>query len=182
MSLLPENLQDLSSLTIEKIMKEYLAEDIKPVLILTMNNAPDSFLPFLAEMFHCLGYEGYLGAQTRNEKISIIKKSVYAHKTKGTVFAIKNILKSMNVNARLINWYEYEGRPHSYKLEIGFTNKPVDKEKIHLLLKQIKEYKQLRANPETVIIVDNKLNISYSSFAFILGQKILINWSKSDEN
>ena len=181
-SLLPENLQDISTLEIEKLMKEYFKVDPKSIMICTLYNVPDKVLPYVAEMFHCLGYEGYKEGDTKDQKIKIMSKSVYNHQHKGTVSAIKNIITASGLEVEPINYTEYEGRPHTYRLNIRYSETPVRNSNIESLLKQINEYKQLRAMPEMVIVIDNKVNTYYTDFAFCIGQIIEVDFSTSHPN
>ena len=170
MSLLPENLQDISTIELENLMKEYFKIDPKSILICTLNNVPDKVLPYVAEMFHCLGYEGYKDSETRKSKIKILKESFSNHRKKGTDSAIRKLIEISGLDVEPVKYTEYEGRPHTYRLNISFSETPVNNSKIVALLKQINEYKQLRAKPEMVIIIDNKVNTYYTNFAFCIGQ------------
>lgn len=66
--------------------------DLTPLLMYVIDTTHVDALPFLAEQFHVLGWEGWALTTNEAERRALIKKAIELHRYKGTIWAIKNAL------------------------------------------------------------------------------------------
>lgn len=111
-SLLPFNASQL-----EKDLETVLARtDNVPVLINTVwdpERCPENLLPWLA---WALSVDTWDSGWSDSTKRNLIANSLQIHRTKGTVSAIERVLGVLGVDAELIEWFEYDGAPHTFRL------------------------------------------------------------------
>ena len=144
-SLLPSSIQDESNLAIEKcVVKALEGIDNTRFMTCVPERLDEEILSYLAESTHVLGYEGWMYAKTFDEKTQLLKNATSLHKKKGTVWAVKKCLDE-SANCKYIPWYEYNGIPHHFKLDVTLENSAYDWGLQRQLTNKISEYKQLRA-------------------------------------
>lgn len=69
--------------------------DLTPLLMYVVDTADVDALPYLAEQFHALGFEGWALAVTEADKRALIKKAIELHRHKGTPWAIRNAVRAV---------------------------------------------------------------------------------------
>lgn len=75
---------------------------------------PVDFLPWLA---WAMSVEGWESAETEAQQRALIRQSIPIHKTKGTVGAIRRVLKAVGVTADYREWRQIPGAvPYSFEL------------------------------------------------------------------
>ncbi len=154
--IIPESIQDTSNKAIEECIINALENiDYTKFTVTIPENLNENVLPYIAEQRHILGNEGWNSALTKEEKCGVIHKSFSLHRKKGTLGAINDILKIYNASIEYINWTEYNGIPHHYKIVLSIENENFDTTKIKEMLSKIKEYKQLRAKQDTFETVNS---------------------------
>jgi len=110
----------------------------------------ESLLDLLAWQFHV---EGYDLAKTVEEKRNLVKNAIELHRYKGTPYAVKKVLSTLNLGGVVREWFEYGGEPYRFKLDLffeelvkhGITLTPEVQEK---LLDLINSYKNERSHLE----------------------------------
>ncbi|MCD8024759.1 MAG: phage tail protein [Candidatus Gastranaerophilales bacterium] len=141
MSLLPEIMQDTHNLALEECIKKELVIDIKPFMIYPIENLPDDKLLYLAKEFHVTGYEGWNLAQTRAQKINLIKNSLVMHSLKGTKKSILNALSSLGIEAEIT---EIEARPSHFTVKfLNIKDRGLTEEFEKEIMEVINNYKPL---------------------------------------
>ena len=110
---------------------------------------PEEALDLLAWQFHI---EGYDLAQSVEEKRNLIKSAIELHRYKGTKYAIKKVLEALNLEGRIWEWFEYNGQPYTFKVDIYAKNKFIPPETETKLLDLIHQYKNERSHLEKVAI------------------------------
>lgn len=154
--IIPESIQDVSNNAIEECLTKALNKiDCTKFTISIPENLNESILPYIAEQRHILGNEGWNSALTKEEKCGLIHKSFSLHRKKGTLGAINDILKIYNTSIEYLNWTEYNGIPHHFKIILSIENENFDITKIKEMLSKIKEYKQLRAKQDAYETVNS---------------------------
>jgi len=144
-----ENIKALTEALDKQLTK--IEEQILNVLILPRIdhiNDPE-ILDLLAWQFHI---EGYDLAQSLEEKRNLIKRAIQLHRYKGTPYAIKEVLKALNLEGQVKEWFEYGGEPYHFKVELGITNREITPELRDKLIKLIEEYKNARSHLEEIIL------------------------------
>lgn len=82
------------------------------LLMYLIDQAPENALYYLARQFNVLGWKGWNLATTDQERRTLIKNAITLHRKKGTVFAIKEAVRSVgfeNAEVREGVGVEYDG-------------------------------------------------------------------------
>ncbi len=152
--------------------------DISPVLINLIDTVPASALPALAEQFDVLGFKGYKFANTESDKRDLIKRAVELHRYKGTPWAIKESLKSINIMDATIlegifhfvynGLYVYDGSASYGEVQWPQFRVLVDASSLSLvnmalyrdIIILVEEYKNVRSH---LVDISFKINLNDSS-------------------
>ena len=146
-------INDINLKTFNEICEERFSEiDIDCLLIIIIDNLPSGALPHLAEQYHITGNEGWLQCQSDSDKRALIKKALELHRYKGTKYALINVLKSLNINGDIKEWFEYGGNPYHFKINIFLQNYVYNQNVFENLKKMIEEYKNVRSVLEEISI------------------------------
>lgn len=149
MSLVPNAIQDETTLALEECVKEAIEKiDFSQFIVAIPELAPEKVLAFIAQERHVLGKEGWNGCATKEDKLALLGSAFELHRKKGTVGAIEKCLKISNVEAKLLRWFEYEGVPHHYKIVFNLINKSLSAQVLKQIYEKVEEYKQLRAKQD----------------------------------
>lgn len=112
MSLLPSN-----STRLERILEAARDFGLDPEAIRGLADStrcPPDFLPWLA---WAMKVEGWEAAETTPQQRALIREAIPVHKTKGTVGAIRRVLRAVNVNAEFKEWHQIPGAaPYTFQL------------------------------------------------------------------
>lgn len=161
--LIPPNLltdQNIKAL-IEAIEPEFekVKQQIINVLIYPrIDELSEEVLDLLAYQFHI---EGYDLATDITEKRNLIKKSIQLHKYKGTKYAIEEVLKALNLEGQIKEWFEYGGQPYRLKVDTDISSHNfIDLKK---LIELINEYKNVRSHLEELSITINQGSFIYKT-------------------
>lgn len=121
-----------------------LAEDINLVLILPMiDRLPAEALDELAWQYHVDAYDATADPA---EKRRMIKSSFTVHKYKGSVYAVKQLVASVfGAQADIIEWFEYNGQPYHFKVEVYCIDRGAGEEDIRRAEQLVDAGKNLRS-------------------------------------
>lgn len=104
MSLLPKTYQTNLMLALEKILREF---ESLPVDVIknfwNPNKCRKDLLPFLAVM---LGVTVWSETLSEVQQRKVCREALIINRKKGTVGAIKRALKTLNLNAVIVEWFE----------------------------------------------------------------------------
>ena len=145
-SIFPENLKKYKNLTafsknIEKTFKTYIVSKIQNLaLFYNLEIQEDKVLDEIAWFFNIDKYRTDLD---REIKIKLIKSAYWVHSKKGTKTAVISQLKNLNYEIKIEEWFEYGGRPFTFRLITG--NESKDKNWLKNVLSLIEEYKNVRS-------------------------------------
>ena len=142
-------IKDESSLAFNELFDRLGTLDLTPLLIYLIDNVEASALPHLAEQFHVTGNEGWKLSSTQEKQRELIKESVKIHKIKGTKAAVKNVLKVLNLEGTIQEWFEYEGNPFHFRVSVLLKDSSYDTKN---LINMIDEYKIVRSKLEELNI------------------------------
>lgn len=178
-----------------------LKEELQVISTLAQPKMADKrFLPYLAHTYQVDFWKDDL---TSDEKRDLISLSTLLHRKKGTIFALKESFKKINMNVKISEWFEYGGLPYHFKIDVDLLNRSVTQKELNLIEEFIESYKNEKSilelgkirskikiehkyksaciNTETIKIYPSylkKININlsnrYSSLT-IQREKILIN-------
>ena len=131
--------------------------------------AAERFLPYLAHSHQVTFWSDEL---TLDEKRAIIDFSIHLHRKKGTLFAVKEVLKRLNIDVKFYEWFEYEGLPYHFKIDVDFISRPAGKEELRLIEEFIEIYKNEKSVLELISVkLKSDLNEKVASVA-IVGENI----------
>ena len=111
--------------------------------------ADERFLPYLAHSHQVAFWSNDL---TLDEKRAIIDFSIHLHRKKGTLFALKEVLKRLNIDVKFYEWFEYQGLPYHFKVDVDFLNRPVEDKDLKIIEEFIEIYKNTKSILELINI------------------------------
>lgn len=150
--LIPPSLRDANGLAYNEMIDKMGSVNLTPLLVYIIDIVAESALLHLADQFHILGNEGWNAAQTTDQKRALIKGAIETHRFKGTLHAIKKVLEPFGFQVNVIEHFQYNGAPFTYKIVISNFNEAVDqaqKLKIHDL---VTEFQNERSEFEIIWI------------------------------
>ncbi|WP_313469313.1 phage tail protein [Lysinibacillus sp.] len=110
---------------------------------LHLDKLDDAVLDHLLWEKHIGWNEGLSLATTRQQKINLIQTAINTHRRKGTPAAIEQALEALNLPGDVIEWFQYEGEPFHFKVEVTTTN--ITSKTLFLLRQLVNEYKNTRS-------------------------------------
>ena len=165
-----KNLKTLSK-KFEDIFKKYIIHNIdKLAFIYNLDLLEDRILDEVAYYFNIDDYNSGLD---REIKIKLIKSAYWIHSKKGTKEAVISQLKILNYKIDIKEWFEYGGKPFTFRLFTENQNK--DKDWLKRVVELIKEYKNVRSILEALYLLKKKEYTYYIAGykeVFITGKKI----------
>ena len=131
--------------------------------------ADEKYLPYLA---HSHQVDFWSMDLTLDEKREIIDFSINLHRKKGTLFAVKEVLKRLNIDVKFYEWDKYEGLPYHFKIDVDFLNRPVEEKDLLLIEEFVEIYKNTKSILELINInIKTNLKEKYA-MATITGEEI----------
>lgn len=118
-----------------------------------IDELPEPILRMLAWEHRVYQYEWQL-AETIEEKRELVKNSFELNIRRGTRWSIERVFELLNINASLLEWFEYDGDPYRFRVSIFEKNgQAPTPEQIDLMFKMVGQYKPLRSALESVDLV-----------------------------
>ncbi|MEC5207377.1 phage tail P2-like protein [Vogesella perlucida] len=92
--------------------------DLSTLLVYLVDLVGADLLPVLAEQMHVMGDEGWLLANTDDQRRTLIKRAVELHRYKGTVWAVKEVFGVLAVDVELVEWWQQQptAAPYTFAL------------------------------------------------------------------
>lgn len=92
--------------------------DLSTLLVYLVDLVGADLLPVLAEQMHVMGDEGWLLANTDDQRRTLIKRAVELHRYKGTVWAVKEVFGVLSVDVELVEWWQQQpaAAPYTFAL------------------------------------------------------------------
>lgn len=106
----------------------------------TADAVPANFLKHLAASFG-INTTGFSDEQAR----VMIKNGFMIHYQAGTAKALKTALKAFYENSKILEWFEYEGEPYHFKLELDSQSEPISDDGFLKANTLINEHKNVRS-------------------------------------
>ena len=171
-SLLPQS-EDITLKSIDTVYAkkvDQLNDEIQVISTLAQPKMVDeSFLPYLAHTYQVAFWSNEL---TTDEKRAIIDFSIHLHRKKGTLFALKEVLKRLNIDVKFYEWFEYQGLPYHFKIDVDFLNRPAEDKDLKIIEEFIEIYKNTKSILELINInIKTNLKERYA-MATITGEEI----------
>lgn len=93
--------------------------------------------------------EGLALANNKKERADLIRASIQLHRYKGTPYAIERALKAVKIKGKTEEWFDYDGEPYHFWVELSLNQKLND---LKLIREMIMEYKNVRSWFEGFVI------------------------------
>lgn len=128
------------------------------------------YLPFLAFAYNVDFWDESL---SEKEKRNLIKASFLLHQKKGTIWAIEKVFEALNLQASVEEWFEYNGEPYHFKVNIESIGIAYTENDLKRLEKYVNYYKNVRSVIDEISVtasIDGAniyLGSSSASFEFI---------------
>lgn len=167
----PENLKKYKnlkalSLQIESIFKSQIIPEIDKLAIFkNLDIQSDQVLSQLAWQFTIDNWKETL---EREVKIKLIKEAYWAHSKKGTKKIIEENLKKLNYPIQLSEWFEFGGKPFTFKITTTEANTSVYW--LENLLEIINKYKNCRSILESVYLYREREKVKYRIGNFVTSE------------
>lgn len=149
----PENLKkykNLKSLSLElekQLKKEIISQLPKLAIFKNLELQTDEVLSELAYQYMVDNWQENLD---REVKIKLIKNAYWSYSKKGTKKIIEENLEKLGYPITLHEWFEYDGKPYTFKVTINHINS--DPNWIDKLIEIIGKYKNCRSVIDTTDI------------------------------
>lgn len=131
--------------------------ELEKLLVYIIDTVDKSALPFLAAQFDVLGYKGMKLATTEEQQREVIKKAIELKRYKGTVWAVKEALRTIGYPTAIINEGVGSG-PNGwaeFNISIDGGENIVSASSIEDILKMVDEYKNVRSHLVDVKFIIN---------------------------
>lgn len=167
----PENLKKYKnlkvlSLQIESVFKSQIIPEIDKLAIFkNLDRQSDQVLSQLAWQFSIDNWKENL---EREVKIKLIKEAYWAHSKKGTKKIIEENLKKLNYPIQLSEWFEFGGKPFTFKITTTEANTSVYW--LENLLEIINKYKNCRSILESVYLDREREKVKYRIGNFVTSE------------
>lgn len=124
------------------------AVQLDALLVYLIDTVSEDALSFLAEQFDVLGYKGMRLATTTAQKREVIKRAIELHRFKGTVWAVKEALKTIGYPDAVLTEHVQNGAGGwaTFRIELDAGNNPISTTAVEELVRMIEEYKNVRSH------------------------------------
>jgi len=146
------------SALIDLLWEQHAALPLDTLMLYLIDTAPEAALLPLAEQFHVLGIEGWSLTQTPAQQRALIKNAIELHRSKGTKWAIKQVLVTLGMTGVVSEWFEYGGDPYHFRIDVDLSGRGMGADEVQRLLEIINEYKNARSHLDALA-----LNVSVAS-------------------
>ncbi|MBB5148666.1 MULTISPECIES: phage tail protein I [Ureibacillus] len=110
---------------------------------------PEELIDYLAYEKHVDFYEDL----TFEEKCNVVRNAIEMHRKNGTKYALNRIFDMLNLRGVINEWFEYNGDPYYFRVEIlEVSQRGLNQETIELLERLVKTYKNNRSWIEVIKI------------------------------
>lgn len=131
-------------------ISQIIAEIINVLFLPRIDELSGNILEHLAWGLNIDPDEGWLLATTDTKKRDLIKNAVKIQRNKGTKYAVKKALEIVGLTGTISEWFEYNGEPYRFKVEIDGTQ-DFTPEQLNLLDRYIIKNKNVRSWASVIV-------------------------------
>ena len=128
-------------------LADRLAEIDRLRIISNIDGLEEELLAILARDFKVDWWDP---SYTLEEKRRTVKGSWRVHKTLGTKAAVETAIRAIYPLTTVEEWFEYNGEPYHFRLNIDITSDSGDRERQRRVLERLNYYKSLRSHNDGV--------------------------------
>lgn len=145
--------------------------EIDNVLIYSrIDELPEELIDILAFDMHVDWYDY---SYPLDIKRNILKSSVKVHKKMGTKYAVENALKAFYPESKVEEWFEYGGRPYTFRIKITVSSLGMPESVAVQLIKQMWFYKNLRSHCECISFTLNAPKVTIRAAPYLVVSGLL---------
>ena len=176
MKLIPDSLRKdeftVALMEAFEIQYKELQEEIELYSVLSnVDTLPEVLIDYLAYEKHVEYYEDL----TIEKKRNIVQNAIEIHRKKGTKFALLRVLELLNMDGNVEEWFEYDGDPFNFKMEVDVSERGISEQSYILLEKLIGTYKNGRSWLEAVnVSLNSKDNLLQTTVIQQSGEEITV--------
>lgn len=123
---------------------------------------PEEIIDLLAEEFRAQYYDGTMSLQKKREAV---KHAMQWYKKAGTLSAVHELVEFMYGEHKVHEWYQYDGRPYTFRVEIMGIDVLITDEGMESFLSALQKVKNTRSLLEAIIF-HREINLqTYSGVA-----------------
>lgn len=141
-----ESTEALAEATAEALEKR-LEELERLRIVPNIDGLEEELLAILARDFKVDWWDP---SYTLEEKRRTVKGSWRVHKTLGTKAAVETAIRAIYPLTTVEEWFEYNGEPYHFRLNIDITSDSGDRERQRRVLERLNYYKSLRSHNDGV--------------------------------
>lgn len=131
---------------------EYLDEmKLELLCVYFIDQVDARALPILAQQFDVLGWKGWNLANTEQQRRDLLKRAIELHRFKGTIWAIKESLKSIGFLDVAITEH-VNGNWARFSLNIDNEDVIITDDSFTKIIAMVEEYKNVRSVLDNVIL------------------------------
>lgn len=142
---------DTSTEALAEATAEVLADRVAEIdrlrIVSNIDNLEEALLAILARDFKVDWWDANYSLE---EKRQTVKDSWRVHKTLGTKAAVETAIRAIYPLTTVEEWFEYDGEPYHFRLNIDITSDSGDKERQRRVLERLNFYKSLRSHNDGV--------------------------------
>ncbi len=158
------------------VKKRFSELELDKLLVYLIDTVNAEAIPYLAEQFDVLGYKGFRLAQNETDQREIIKKSIELHRFKGTLWAVREALKSVGYGDVEITEH-VDGHWAKFRVLVDIGTHPINATEIADVVKMINEYKNARSH-----LVDLSYTIALGEDAITPEEELTVSQASVDED
>ena len=147
-------------------LAERKAEIDSLILYARMDELPEPLLDLLAQDFKVDWWDGDYSLE---EKRQTLRDSWHVHRTLGTKAAVETALSAIYPNAKVMEWWEYDGLPYHFRLSINVSSDETSSLKHQRVMARLELYKNLRSQLDEVEYYDGGAEITWYAGADMVG-------------
>lgn len=131
-----------------------------------IDNVSEKIIDYLACEYRTPYYDEALDLKTKR---NLVKSTMLTYQKIGTTNIIKEYLNTLNEEADVVEWYDYDGNPYNFKIFLNNSdNKEVDEKLLTDIKNKIEKIKNVRSSLEAIEILnssnyDKKLSCSIAA-------------------
>lgn len=147
-----------------------------PVLIRDAWNpdtCPVELLPWLAWAFSVDEWQDGWSEQAKRD---VIKNSLYVHKHKGTLAALRRAVAPLGYIIRIVEWFQESppGIPYTFRLEVGVNEHGIDETIYEQIERLVQTYKNVRSQMLALAIKGEVKGKVHFASALLTGEETTV--------
>ncbi|ADV47024.1 phage tail protein [Nitratifractor salsuginis] len=92
------------------------------------------------------------GEEAEDQKRRAIANSFQIHRKKGTPWALTQAFGALDMGARIEEWFDYDGEPYHFRLDLSPTDKQITIELRDKLLESVNDLKNVRSTIDELVL------------------------------